>query len=516
MAEPEALTLLERLVTGDRTTAEMPAARRIVAACDRLPLALRIAGARLATHPGLSLAAFADRLSDARRRLDELRHADLGVRASFTASLDALSAEADGDAVTRTFRLLGLLDGPNVALPAVTALTGDSLPGTRAALERLAEVQLLTYVAEDRYGMHDLVRLYAREQAHLSLTAGERDAAWQRALHHYLANCRAASRILDAATDHRMVLGPATRTEDRAGIAFADRGEAIDWIDAERDNLLAAVRQASSAPGDGPAIAIGLAAALFRPFNMRGPYEDRVTVGRLALAAACRIDDAAAEAQTLNDLAWACHIAGHSGEAVDHLERAVTRWREAGDAKGLAHSLSNLGSLYSWQDRHDLAVASCEAGVTAFREMDDLHGEARALISLGGIYQRAGRYEDAIVANERSLALHRKTGHARGEAVACGNLAESNRLAGRTDRAIPLFEQAIDAVHEVGDRAAEAEFHWFLGDALDTVEQQGRARECRRRALAVLTDMGALSMEDAAAILRQPKPGAPEPILRTK
>ncbi|MFB9836180.1 tetratricopeptide repeat protein, partial [Actinoallomurus acaciae] len=491
-------------------------AARVAELCGRLPLALRIAGARLAAHPDLSLSAFADRLSDARRRLDELRHADLAVRTSFTASLEGLAAEPDGDTLVRTFVLLGLLDGPDVATPVVTALTGLSPEHTRTALERLAEAQLLSAAGPGRYGMHDLVRLYARERAHEDLPEETRAAAWGRAMRHYLATCRSAALMLDQSPDHRHSIGPATRPEDQGEVRFADRRAAIRWIDAEHDNLLAAVRQAATASGDeGPSFATGLSAALFRPFDMRGKYEDRVTVGRLALGAACRIGDLCAEAQALNDLGWACLVAGDLDAAVDHLERSVARWRQTDMRLGTAYSVANLGSLYASQRNNEAALINCRWSVEVFREVGDRHGEARALINLASSHQRSGRYAEAIAANERSLELHTELGHPRGQAIASGNLAESHRLNGSPDLAVPLFERAITAIREVGDRGAEAEFHWFLGAALYTLGHHDRARDRWRRSVALLQDMGALSADEAEAILADPVPETPEPILRT-
>ena len=65
--------------------------------CGHLPLALRIAGARLATRPHRSIKQLADRLADETRRLDELRHGELGVRASISVSYQG--ADRAGQAV---------------------------------------------------------------------------------------------------------------------------------------------------------------------------------------------------------------------------------------------------------------------------------------------------------------------------------------------------------------------------------------------------------------------------------
>src|SRR5205807_10390778 len=83
LAEAEAVALLARIAGADRVTADRPAAARLVAACGRLPLAVRIAAARLAARPTWTIASLQSRLADERRRMDELAVGDLAVRASF-------------------------------------------------------------------------------------------------------------------------------------------------------------------------------------------------------------------------------------------------------------------------------------------------------------------------------------------------------------------------------------------------------------------------------------------------
>jgi DNA-binding SARP family transcriptional activator len=90
--EDEALELLGRLIGPDRVAQARPAARRIVTACGLLPLAVRIAGARLASLDHLPLDRFADRLEDADRLLDELTVGDLSVCDRFDRYLHGLEA----------------------------------------------------------------------------------------------------------------------------------------------------------------------------------------------------------------------------------------------------------------------------------------------------------------------------------------------------------------------------------------------------------------------------------------
>ncbi|ROO88574.1 DNA-binding SARP family transcriptional activator [Actinocorallia herbida] len=98
----DALLLLARIAGTERVAAEPGAAARIVDLCDRLPLAVRAAAARLAGKPHWRLADLVRRLSDEDGRLAELAHGDLDVRPGLAATHAGLSAPA-----RRAFARLG-------------------------------------------------------------------------------------------------------------------------------------------------------------------------------------------------------------------------------------------------------------------------------------------------------------------------------------------------------------------------------------------------------------------------
>ncbi|KAB8196770.1 hypothetical protein FH608_008735 [Nonomuraea phyllanthi] len=191
LGDADADALFARLVGAPRVEAEPEAAREIVRRCGGLPLALRIAAARLAARPGWTLSHLAARLNDPARRLDALEHADLAVRTSIAAGLQQLPDGPAGRDAAHTFVLLGLLETPGYATGAVSALTGWTERRTEAALGRLVEVRLLESGGPGRYRMPGLIRLYAREQAARHMPEARRAAAVRRVFHHYLTTVRA-------------------------------------------------------------------------------------------------------------------------------------------------------------------------------------------------------------------------------------------------------------------------------------------------------------------------------------
>src|SRR5205823_2035456 len=104
----EALELLSRVAGDDRVSAEREEAAEAVRLCGYLPLAIRIAAAKLATRPGRSIAELRARLGNEQHRLTELAAGDVEVRVSFALSYDDLESDK-----AQMFRRLGLVTGPD-------------------------------------------------------------------------------------------------------------------------------------------------------------------------------------------------------------------------------------------------------------------------------------------------------------------------------------------------------------------------------------------------------------------
>ncbi|WP_214105604.1 AfsR/SARP family transcriptional regulator [Acrocarpospora catenulata] len=161
LGEREATDLLAAFAGPERVRQEPQAAARIVELCDRLPLAVRVAGARLADNPHWPVTRLAARLTPPETRLAELRHGDLCVRARLTAGHELDHHPAAGD----LFELLGLLDLPEVTAPVVASLTDGNTDDIQPSLDALAQARLLESHAPDRYHMRPLIRLFARAQS---------------------------------------------------------------------------------------------------------------------------------------------------------------------------------------------------------------------------------------------------------------------------------------------------------------------------------------------------------------
>ncbi|MFE2944937.1 hypothetical protein ACFXKG_38770 [Streptomyces sp. NPDC059255] len=246
MTQAEALSLFRCVIGPARADAEPAACREAVAACGFLPLAIRIAAARLAARPAWDVASLAVRLADERRRLDELRTGDLAVEATFTLGYGQLSPTR-----ARAFRLLAVVEAPDIPLASAVAVIGDGSDdpvrderATEALLESLVDLGLLESAAPSRWHYHDLLQLYARRRADLEEPVGERSAALARLLDSQLATTARVYALHNPGDRLLEHLTPTIRTAP----AFDDGAHALRWLHQEGPGLLASVQQAAAEP----------------------------------------------------------------------------------------------------------------------------------------------------------------------------------------------------------------------------------------------------------------------------
>jgi tetratricopeptide (TPR) repeat protein len=500
LPEDQALELLGRIAGSERIATDPQAAAEVMRYCGYLPLAIRIAGARLVARPGWEVRLLATRLADVTGRLQELQVGELAVRASFDVSLQALEHSGDpiDQAAVAAFALLSLPDGPDLALPAAARLLDRPEDSTQRLLERLVDAQLLETPRPDRYQFHDLVRLYAREHALSRHPEPERPAALTRMLGFYTAT--AWHTLVQLRPGDRRVATADPRWTG-GGVRFPDASAALAWLEVERANLLAAIPQAAAAA---PAIPAGLTCqlprALFGLFFVRGYWQDGVQANQTALGLARRTRDLGAQAHAHNDIGIFYQLLGRYAEAIACYQDSLTIFRELGDRRGEAASLTNLGNVYERQGRYAEAVACQQDSLTVFRQLGDRSGEAHSLLNLGIVYRLLGRYEEAIACYQDSLSICRKQGDRHGEAISLNNLGVVYQRLGRYAEAIACYQDSLTLSRELGDRDGEAASLNGLGVIY---LQQGRYAEAiayQQDSLTLFRELG--NRHDEAETLR--------------
>ena len=492
----EAVELLGRLTGHARVSAEPAAAAEVARCCGYLPLALRIAGARLAARPGWPVRVLAERLADAQRCLDELQLSEVGVRASFQVSFQQLSGSADAldRAAAEAFGLLGVPDGPELSLQAAARLLDQPDDAADRVLERLVDAHLVQSPAPGRYRLHDLLRLYARELASGRQPPPVRACALTRVLQFYVASTWQTLAVLRPG-DYRLARAD-PRWRD-GGLRFDDQQAALGWLEAERASLLAAVRQAVATPGVPAEIGMQVAHALFGFFWVHSHQDDWMQADQIALGIARQANDLAAQAQTHNDLGAGYYRQGRYDQALACLQQSLAIRRTLDDRLGQALSLGNLGNIYQVQGCLEEALACLRESLAICSELGDRRGQASCLANLGELHRRQGRYAEALACLKESLAIRQDMADRHGQAHSLSNLGVVHQRQSRHGDALACLRESLAICSELGDRRGEAVNLRELGV---TLRASGRLEDARSHWLQALEIFQALQATDAGQI----------------
>lgn len=480
--QAEAQQMLAMRLGRERLAAEPEAVEEIIARCASLPLALAVAAARAATHPGFPLAALADELRAARGGLDALSGDDpaTDVRAVFSWSYEQLSKPA-----RRLFRLLGLLPGPDITVPAVSSLARLPIDRTRTLLAELAGACLVTAQSPGRYAFHDLLRAYATELAHGADTAQERHDALHRLLDHRLHSACAADRLLDPHRD------PITVPAAQPGVVIeehADHEQAMSWLTAELPGILAAIDLAATAGFDAHAWRLAWAVAYF--LERRGHWEAWADAQQTALLSARRLVDRAGQAHAHRSLGRVHVHLDRVPEALTHLRHAQRFYREAGDPAGEARVHFDLCWLLAREGEHRTSLEHAEQALELFRGIGHRSGQARALNNIAWGHNYLGEYEQALVAAEEALRLNEEIADRYGNADTWDTLGNAHSGLGHRAESIACYQRAAELYRDLGHRWAEANTIAGLGDAHHAAGSVKAAREAWRRAVTILDELG--------------------------
>ena len=507
LAETDARALFERIVGADRTRLEPQAVDAILEACGGLPLALRIAGARLAARPNWTLRSLADRLADTRERLGELAVGDLSVRTSLSVGYEGLRAGSN-TAVSNTavtlpaglsrsigadhyFRLLGLASLPHFGPQAVAALFDMSPRQSSALLERFVDARLLDAAHRDRYRFHDLTRLFAAEAAFAEESEAERTAAMDRLAGWYLASAEAAANAL------RPGVAPTAieqRTRHRAQAERpADRLEALAWFEDERVNLVALSLRAHEFGLWQCAWRIPEAMRAF--FIVRRYWDDWIRTYEAGLAAARACGDGLGEARLRDGLGVAYGDVHRFAEAAEMTQSAVAAYHAVGRRDLEAAASSNLSGALARLGRFAEGIAAARAALEIQLADGQLNVAATTWSNLGMLQFHTGEHETAIESYLTALDLSRRTNHKYAEAAILSNLGEAYTAVNKPALAIEYCLAALPMCDALGTEHGRAMTLDNLAEALWQTGREQDAVETWEQALKIFDGLGAPDAE---------------------
>lgn len=493
-----------------RISRELHHARRLSQLCGYLPLALHISAALLVNDPGKPVEELADELADAATRIDNLDDGERAMRAAFDMSYRRL-----GDEPARLFRLLALAPGPEAGTEVLTALSGS--PPAPRPLDVLVRAHLIEPgSSRGRWRMHDLVRAYGvaktREDATLA-TVG--NAARARLLGWYQ----------DHVTDSHAYLRPlAGRSRsDR----FADRQEALRWLDTERQGLVGASQWATDP--EYAATGTRFALSLCHYLSWRRHFDDASVVYQHAVTGASvlgdrrlegmaydnlgmalrylrRIDEAIAAHQSALELFHAAGAVREEGTArynlgnalleVHRFELALETFREAeellrasGAERIAAMAQNGMGVLRHRTGRFEEAVAHFDAAREVFRSFRDTFLEAVSTNNRGRARRGLGQFEAALDDHMWCMTFFEGLGHAERAATARNDLALTLHEMGVFPEAIEQHTKALEALRGQQEHYREAVVLDDLGNTLQSAGRHREAAECHDRARALFRDV---------------------------
>ncbi|MFJ2582422.1 BTAD domain-containing putative transcriptional regulator [Kitasatospora aureofaciens] len=450
----DAAALLARTLDPARLAAEPEAAAELAERCDHLPLALRLAAARLAARPGWTLAELAAELADDQATLATLTGTGRGPL-GIAATLDRTHRTLD-PAPARLFTVLGLHPGTEIDTATAAALADLPPATTRALLARLDALHLLEERTPGRYARRGLIGRYAARQA-ADLGCDERLAALDRLIAHYLATTAAQP---------------------------TGSGEAAAWFRREESAVRAVVLCAEQH---------GRTVAAWQLAHRAGPLYEHTDHDRThwratteaGLRAARTCADPAAVARLSTDLAVLLVDRGAHRTAGDHLDRAVAA--AAGDPILRHRCRARVADALVRAGRHDRAIPLLTGLVAAARTPAAADLLARALTDLADALVLAGSPGPALAHADEAVQLATSRPAGPDAVRATHSRARALHALGRPGAALACADLAAALGRTVADAPLQARSHTLLADLLQAVGRTAEAAAARHQAEALLS-----------------------------
>lgn len=521
LTEGESLALLDGIAGPDLIAGEPEAARRLAELCGHLPLALRIAAANLANGPYRTVTEYVEHLSAGNRvgALEIDGDDQSAVRVAFGLSYGQLKPEP-----ARLFRLLGLIPGPDFDGYVAANLAHVPLATARTLLDRLATANLIAHDGSGRYQFHDLIRDYAEALADEHDAAAERAAAYRRMLHFY---CHTTDSVAALVYPEWLLLPipPLPANAPRPDLDTVARG--IPWLDEERANMVAAIREATPDLTD---LGCPLAAALVGYLLTQRHDSDWLATATKAVSDAERAGDLRTRATMRLGLGLYHFTMAEMAAARAEYERAAELYRQCGDTLGEARAISNVAVILLGLGKRAETAEQLERALVMHRRVGDRAGECLTLMRLGCMHIDFGPLHRAVDQLSQARALSEElrfktygmnTAYFRGLAltasgdpagaiadfdVARGHcvelgfeegaadvlcaIASAQVALGQVEEALENAERALALSRKVTARIAELNTLLTLGAAYVQLARASQARACLVQARGLAEDAG--------------------------
>ncbi|WP_158633206.1 tetratricopeptide repeat protein [Amycolatopsis sp. WAC 04182] len=502
LPEKHAVELLTRSVGESRVAGELPDVTTLAALCGRLPIALRVAGARLASRPKWPVARMVAELRDERLRLTKLSPVgEASLTATFDSSYSALSPHA-----ARLYRLVSEYPGLTVEVGAAAAALRVSDAEAAHGLQELADASLIEEIREDGYRFHDLVRLHAR-----ALPDDERLEVVPRIADWYLHRMTRANMVVIPM--RWRVSTVRARYEDSPAL-FATGAEALAWLDERLADIVELIDETFALRHD--ELTWQLCEALWELFLYRKHYQLWIRTHEVGIAAAHRCADAIAEARLRCQLGRAHLDLGRFEAAEVECSRAVELARGAGSRHNESVALDQLGMAAQGRGDFERAVGFFGESLVIEGELGIDRGVAQRHRRIGEALLQAGRTADSARHLRLGQELFKEIGDVKGEAEATLSLARIDARAGEITAAKRELERAAAVLDESGSAVYQADVLLARAEVAEIEGDFGAAEARLTEALELCRPIGGLRFEEARSRLEmlgagRDRPQRPEP-----
>ncbi|MET9464419.1 BTAD domain-containing putative transcriptional regulator [Streptomyces sp. NPDC006544] len=472
MSPEDSMALVTETLGRERTEREPGAARSLAALCGHLPLALRIATARLRNRSRWTVQHLVDRLGDETRLLDELSSGERSVAATLRLSYQAMDEE-HRDA----FRLLSLHPGTDIDLHAAAALLATDTRVAEDLLEDLLDMHLVQQHELGYYAFHDLVRSFAQSLRNTE-TAADDTAAVERLLDYFYAATEAACAALFPA---RSPYETGLRDTPATLPPLAGAEAATAWFDREAGAVAAALSLAETWGFLRHVVYTTRNLAFF--LNMRTYMEQYRRVGEMAIAAARRLGDVQGLRISLTNQVVPLWKLGWLREGITLTEEALALARAEGERIGEGSCLEMLGLLHSSLGELSEGLRYQELAVEVHQETGDVQAALHLMCSVSTTYGSLGRPKDALGAAQRAVELAREVSSLDGEVAARNDLASALLALGRVSEAEECLVRALQFVDESRQPDNLAVTFALMAHVRHLLGEAGEARRCEEQAM---------------------------------
>ncbi|WP_344430866.1 ATP-binding protein [Amycolatopsis minnesotensis] len=464
-AAVELFTALTGLPPGDGVA-------RVAERCGRLPLAIRIAAARLRAHPAWHLGELERRLGAEATRLGELDDGERTLSAAFLLSVRQLTATE-----SRLFGLLALHPGDDFDVHIASAVGGLSLREADRTLERLHDTYLLAQPDVARYQFHDLLRTFAREEVLTGTAERDRATAFRRLAGFAVRSTASADRLL---TPQRFQPSIEFEPDVPEQVRLDDDEMALAWFQTEWPNLVALCRAANDR---GEHDRCWQLAYFLRGFFFTSKLWDAwIATNRWARESAAALDNRWALATVTANLGVAMVDQGNLDEAADCYREALGLYRDLGDGHGESTMLAHRAWVAHYRGHHAEALHDLRLARVCYERTGNRRNAAITNRGIALVMTALGQPGEAAVLATEILPLFDELGLPLDAAMTQNCLGWAWFRAGREDLATTAYQDAATRAEACGSAYETARAYTGLGNLAAARGERDAAAELWARA----------------------------------